>query len=218
MKYILFFFNLIIFILGIAGIALGSVLLAKKDLLMKGLEEIKIEGVLDGFSNETIKAGAIILIIASVVIVLIAFFGCFGAWKENSCLLGTYSTIMAVILALQVAVFIMIIVARPKFEKTVKKSLEDLFKKSKSKEQKEIIEKFFNENECCGINSPSDIAEYNFKCKDTKWPGCYAKFEDTISKNLPAAIGIAIAIILVQLFLIVFACCLCTSKRGETMS
>ncbi|XP_014767493.1 CD9 antigen [Octopus bimaculoides] len=218
MKYILFFFNLIIFILGIAGVALGSILLAKKDLIMKGLDGIQMEDVLDGFSNDTIKAGAIVLIIASVVVVLIAFFGCFGAWKESSCLLGTYSTIMAVILTLQVAVFIMIIVARPKFEETIKESLQKLFDKSKSKEQKEIVERLFNENECCGIEKPSDVDKYNFVCKNKSWPGCYTKVKESISKNLPAAIGIAIAIILVQLFLIVFACCLCTSKRGETLS
>ncbi|CAI9718970.1 CD63 antigen [Octopus vulgaris] len=163
MKYILFFFNLIIFILGIAGVALGSILLARKDLLLEGLDEIKIEGVLDGFNNETIKAGAIVLIVASVVVVLIAFFGCFGAWKENSCMLGTYSTIMTIILALQVAVFVMIVVARPKFEKTVKDALEELFKKSTTPEQKAVVSNLFTNNSCCGIEKPEDVAKYNFK-------------------------------------------------------
>ncbi|XP_029655875.2 leukocyte surface antigen CD53-like [Octopus sinensis] len=198
MKYILFFFNLIIFILGIAGVALGSVLLARKDLLLEGLDEIKIEGVLDGFDNETIKAAAIVLIIASVVAVFIAFFGCFGTWKENIWMLGTYSTIMTIILALQVAVFVMIVVARPKFEKTVKDALKELFEKSKSPEQKAVVSNLFTNNSCCGIDKPEDVAKYNFRCDNMDWPGCYTKVKETIEINLPTAIGIAIVIIVVQ--------------------
>lgn len=80
--------------MGIVGVALGSILLIKKDILLNGLEDLDSD-VLEGFSNSSIHTGAILLIIASVVVVLISFFGCFGAWKENSCMLGTVSIFCA---------------------------------------------------------------------------------------------------------------------------
>merc|ERR1719400_1510264 len=44
-----------------------------------------------------------ILIVISALIVIIAFFGCCGAYKENKCMLGTYFTI---ILALFIAMVV----------------------------------------------------------------------------------------------------------------
>lgn len=41
-----------------------------------------------------IRTGAVILVIVSAIIVLVTFFGCCGALKENRCMLGTYFTII----------------------------------------------------------------------------------------------------------------------------
>lgn len=216
MKYILLFFNLIIFILGIIGIALGSIVLIKKDILLDGLKEVKSEDVLKGFDSKTIDAGAVILIVASVVIIFIAFFGCFGAWKENSCLLGVYSTIMSVLLILQVVVFVMVLIAQPKLEIAVKAALKELTDNS-NKYGKSVVQDIFNKNKCCGIDDPQEAINKGFTC-EADYQGCYTLVKKAIDKNVPLAIGIAIAIVVVQLFLIIFACCLCSSRRGERVS
>ena len=49
-----------------------------------------------------------VLITISVLVIIISFFGCCGAWKESRCMLGTYFTI---ILALFVAMLVGAIVA-----------------------------------------------------------------------------------------------------------
>ncbi|GAB1606381.1 CD81 antigen-like [Argonauta hians] len=213
MKYILLFFNLLIFILGIAGVALGTVLVVNKDLIIKGLEKINEEDIVTSLSTDSIKTGGTLLIIASVITVLIAFFGCYGAWKENGCMLGTYAAVMSLILILQVAVFILAAVAKPKVEAALKEGLEKLVQKYGSNG---TIDDFFKSNNCCGIQTGDDTSKY--KCGKLKnQEGCYTKFKNTIDNNLPAVIGIAVGIVLVQLVLIIFACCL-RSARNDVIA
>ena len=47
-------------------------------------------------SLSVFTSAAIILIVVSVFVVIVAFFGCCGAIKESKCMLGTYFTIILV--------------------------------------------------------------------------------------------------------------------------
>ena len=47
-------------------------------------------------SLSVFTTAAIILIVVSVFVVIVAFFGCCGAIKESKCMLGTYFTIILV--------------------------------------------------------------------------------------------------------------------------
>merc|ERR1712043_106260 len=72
-------------------------------------------------------SAAIILIVVSVFVVIVAFFGCCGAMKESKCLLGTYFTI---ILALFIVMLIGAILGYSgNFEDTIKTPFEKALKK-----------------------------------------------------------------------------------------
>ena len=51
-------------------------------------------------SGETIKiysSAAILLIVIACLVVIVTFFGCFGAFKVQRCMLGTYFTMILVL-------------------------------------------------------------------------------------------------------------------------
>ncbi|KAK3737422.1 hypothetical protein QZH41_005521 [Actinostola sp. cb2023] len=73
-KFFVLFFNFLFFVFGIVLIGVG------------GYAEAKF-GSFSNLSNINYTSGARLLIAVGVIIALIAFFGCCGAWKENKCLL-----------------------------------------------------------------------------------------------------------------------------------
>ena len=49
-------------------------------------------------------SGAILMIVFSLAVIIVTFLGCYGAWKKNQCMLGTY-------FAINIIAFIMLLVA-----------------------------------------------------------------------------------------------------------
>ena len=50
-----------------------------------------------------ITSAAYIFIVVAVFVVILTFFGCFGAIKENKCMLGTYFTLILVMFVVMIA-------------------------------------------------------------------------------------------------------------------
>ena len=48
-------------------------------------------------------SAAYIFIVVAVFVVILTFFGCFGAIKENKCMLGTYFTLILVMFVVMIA-------------------------------------------------------------------------------------------------------------------
>ena len=93
-------------IIGTAVLAVGIwILVDKPENFFKILDEAGT-GVCgddpncDEFSSNVYNLGAYALIGLSAVMVIIAFFGCCGAIKENKCMLGTYFSIIVVLFIL----------------------------------------------------------------------------------------------------------------------
>merc|ERR1711970_1401863 len=75
----------------------------------------------DDFNIHIYTSAAYILLVVSFLIVLISFFGCCGAIKENKCMLGTYFTLI-------LAMFIVMVIGAVlgysgDLEKTIKNPL-----------------------------------------------------------------------------------------------
>uniref|UniRef100_A0A673N680 Tetraspanin n=1 Tax=Sinocyclocheilus rhinocerous TaxID=307959 RepID=A0A673N680_9TELE len=86
-KYLLFFFNFIFWLCGLALIVLG--VLAKVS--------INTTAFLKGYSGSPL-----VLIVVGVVIFFIAFFGCCGAWKENQCMITTFAVLLSLIIIIEI--------------------------------------------------------------------------------------------------------------------
>uniref|UniRef100_A0A6P7GRL2 CD63 antigen-like n=1 Tax=Diabrotica virgifera virgifera TaxID=50390 RepID=A0A6P7GRL2_DIAVI len=90
-KYLLFAFNLLFAISGIAILTVGAVV----HIVYAHYSQFVYEGY---------QSIPLALIIVGVIIFIIAFFGCCGAVKENHCMIITFSVFLLIILILEVVV------------------------------------------------------------------------------------------------------------------
>jgi len=94
-KYMLFATNFLVFIMGCVVLGIGIFAIVNGAALMDLVDEANSAAGTD-LSLSVFTSAAIILIVVSVFVVIVAFFGCCGAIKESKCMLGTYFTIILV--------------------------------------------------------------------------------------------------------------------------
>jgi len=190
-KYTLFATNLLIFILGLAVLGLGIWVVVAKPSFFDILDEATIvcngnEACEEGMkSSISLYASAsYILIVISALIVVIAFFGCCGAYKENKCMLGTYFTI---ILALFIAMVVGAVLGYSgNLEDNIKNPLEKALNEYDDnpgdnkglKALKTVWNEVQKELKCCGVNNVSDWTQnpdkdqFHFNAPINKPEGC----------------------------------------------
>jgi len=180
-KYLLFATNFLIFILGLAVFGLGIWVVVDEpsflDLFSKAQDQLESS---EDFNVEIYTSAAYILLVVSALVVLISFFGCCGAWKENKCMLGTYFTL---ILALFI---VMVVGAVLGYSGDLEKSVKDPLKSALSKYSDVATEDtdpalygykmawntVQEELKCCGVDDVTDWAVI------TEW--------DPVGANKPA--------------------------------
>merc|ERR1711935_50081 len=108
-KYLLFTTNFLIFALGLAVFGCGIWVLVDQPSFMNLFTQAtaNLDGLSDNFDITLYTSAAYILLVASVLVIIIAFFGCCGAWKESKCMLGTYFVLILVLLVLVIVGAIM---------------------------------------------------------------------------------------------------------------
>jgi len=191
-KYTLFATNLLIFILGLVVLGLGIWVVVDQPSFFDILDDAT--NVCDGDAEceENMKSSislyasaSYILIVISALIVIIAFFGCCGAYKENKCMLGTYFTI---ILALFIAMVVGAVLGYSgNLEKTIKFPLEEAMKKYDDNpgdnQAKGALKTVWNEVQeelrCCGVDNVTDWTQnpeqFHFTLPINKPEGCCRK-------------------------------------------
>ncbi|CAB3234667.1 unnamed protein product [Arctia plantaginis] len=148
-KYLLVVFNALFMICGIVIIAAACVDMG----MIKGFAGMEPTG------HET----DIVLIAIGVFIIVVAAFGCFGAWKESPKLLYIFAGFLIVIILLELSVGIAAAALRPQIEGTLKTQLRSSFIKNKSTKDeddtyKEFWDRIQSNLECCGITGPDNYA------------------------------------------------------------
>lgn len=225
-KYLLFFFNFIFWICGLALIVVGvmvQVTLHKSFLI----------------SDASASAAPIFIIGVGVVIFFIAFFGCCGAWKENYCMVTTFSILLSLIILAEIAAAILGYVYRNKVSVVVQDSLTDMINnyKNSSAEFRDTVDKMQESWKCCGVNSSVDWAYFGTDGKTvpdscclnvTKncgkgsmtdaskvyQKGCHDVLVTFLKDNIQWVIVAAIVIALLQILGIVFSCLLMRGIRS----
>jgi len=171
-KYLLFTTNFLIFVLGIAVFGLGIWVVVDKPSFLDLFEEAQnvAPEITDGFKVEIYTSAVYILLVVSALVVLISFFGCCGAIKENKCMLGTYFTLI-------LAMFIVMVVGAVlgysgDLEKTIKDPLKSAlsYYKDDATEETDVAyktawNKVQEELKCCGIDDVNDWTSGN----DFQW-------------------------------------------------
>ncbi|XP_043911177.1 CD63 antigen-like [Protopterus annectens] len=141
-KFMLVAFNFVFWVSGIALIIIGGV--SRNSYLEY-----------QSFTGGGLTSISVMLIVVGVFIAILSFLGCCGAWKENSCMLITFLTILVIILILQIAAGIAFYVLRSKIENIIRKqALKGIDKYSPK--TREIVDDIQDEFHCCGVDSYTD--------------------------------------------------------------
>ncbi|XP_018533117.1 CD63 antigen [Lates calcarifer] len=225
-KFLLFFFNFIFWICGLALIVVGI-------LVQMALHKTFM------IRDVTASGGPIVLIVVGVVIFFIAFFGCCGAWKENYCMVTTFAVLLTLIIIIEIAAAIAAYVFRNKLSDVVQDSLTEMISNysNSSAEFRDTVDHLQKDLKCCGVNNSTDWR--NFKPDKNSVPdsccrnvttncgsgtmtdatkvyqkGCHDAMEALLKKNIQWVIVAALVIAFLQIMGIVFACLLMRGIRS----
>jgi len=224
-KYLMFIFNFLFWLSGLALIIIGSYIKSKYgDYLSYGEESSKFASV------------SVFIIIVGVIVFVIGFLGCCGAIKENYCMITTFAVLLGIIFILEIVAGALGFAYRKKVEAEVGKSLDDAVSKYFNSNQpgaKELLDWAQQKFECCGRNGSSEYStssSSNDTCTsggvkschagsvcsgDLFSKGCEASFTDFVRHNLAVIGAVALGIAFIQLLGIIFACCLMKAVRDS---
>ncbi|XP_029911701.1 CD63 antigen [Myripristis murdjan] len=226
-KFLLFFFNFIFWICGLALIVVGVLV----QMALHSTFMIK---------DASASAIPLVLIIVGVVIFFIAFFGCCGAWKENYCMITMFSILLSLIIIVEIAAAIAGYIYRGKLTVIVQDSFTDMinqYNSNSTDEFRNAVDKMQEDLKCCGVNSSSDWK--NFRPGGNSVPdsccinvtagcgvgamtdsnkvyqqGCQIALETKLRQNIQWVIVAALVIAFLQIMGIVFACLLMRGIRS----
>ncbi|XP_063828564.1 leukocyte surface antigen CD53-like [Ostrinia nubilalis] len=207
-KYILFFFNFVFTLAGIALIGLGIAALVQINQIVD-LIPVPINGI------------PIAIIVLGSIIFVIAFFGCCGAIRESRCLLTMYFICMAILAAGKIYLATVIFGALDTLQSTVEGWVDTAFEKEDLRKVFHVLEEVF---QCCGTTGPgsyvgvypilpptccaSGVAECT---DDLAFGGCRARLGSYFENFGEAIAAVLIVVIVVELVAMLFGMFMCWS-------
>jgi len=231
-KYLLFLFNFVFVVGGIALVSLGALTYTR----FSEYEDLTADIGIPGF-----KGPPIAMMVGGAIVFFIAFMGCCGAIRESPLMMSTYATILTILLILEVGA----VIAAALYKDDVEQALQQGFTESMkhygdetelAKEQTATWDSMQERIKCCGTmgfadwhnvfkNVPRSCCQDPSSCPETGLPfpvedttkiytdGCYKKAVEEI--GIPTLICIAAAIGGVELLGIIFGCCLAARFRNK---
>jgi len=168
-KFSLFITNFLIFLLSLAVLGCGIWVLVDKpsflNLFEKAEEQIPTQ-IGDGFDITLYTSAAYIIIVVAALVAIMSFFGCFGAWKESKCMLGTYFVLILVMFIVMVVGAVLAYTGD--LQSTLNKPLMDALREYKDNPDTEAQTAFkaaWNEVQaelkCCGVDNGYDWINNN---------------------------------------------------------
>ncbi|XP_064466226.1 CD63 antigen-like [Ornithodoros turicata] len=213
-KYLLFAFNAIFVLCGIALIAVGAVVLSS-------LSPQKL--IYAGFLGAPVA-----IIVLGVFVFILAFLGCCGAWKEHTCMITTFSVLLLVILICELGAAIAAYVYRSQIGESARKSATESINEFETNKD---MQKFWNDAQsslkCCGANNYTDYFEDKQHLPSSCCPdkpenctvelaykkGCLKAFIDLFNEKIIYVGATGIVICFIEIVGIIFGCCLAKSIK-----
>uniref|UniRef100_A0A8D2DPK3 Tetraspanin n=1 Tax=Sciurus vulgaris TaxID=55149 RepID=A0A8D2DPK3_SCIVU len=219
-KYSMFIFNFVFWLCGMLILAVAiwiRVSKANKEIVNSGDTEVS--------SNASVN----ILIAVGAIIMILGFLGCYGAIKENRCMLLSFFIGLFLILLLQVASGIREASSKSKSESRLNETLHENAKllsetSERGKEFRKIMAEFQTENKCCGLFNGADDWGTNFeqvyescKCSNppdscTSYAGknihkqvCFPLIRDLVLNRSRMIIGTSFGVAFVEVLGLVFS-------------
>lgn len=223
-KYLMFFFNFLFWLSGLALIIIGAIIRANY-------------GDYFSYADSKFASAPVFIIVVGVVVFIIGFLGCCGAYKENYCMVTTFSVLLGIVFLLEIVAGALGFAYKKKVEAKVDEALDDAIGKYFNDNQpgaKDLIDWVQQKFDCCGKNSSDEFKKPTSgnsticpnggvascykgdSCTGTKYnEGCREKFIDFVKHNLAVIGAVAIGIAFIQLLGIIFACCLMKAIKGD---
>lgn len=212
-KYLMFVFNFVFVVCGIALIVVGA-MVQKEDFTH--------------FLNSKYVTAPIILIVVGCIIFILAFLGCCGAVRENHCMVMTFGILLFLIFVIEIAGGIAAYVHRNELEGFLKENMNSTIQQGK-KDTKKIWDEMQYRWHCCGVVNATDYPEG--KIPDTccsqvpekvtctvqnSYPkGCYDQMLEKVKSEISKVGGVAIGIAIVELIGVMFSWCLASAIKKE---
>lgn len=200
MKYLLFVFNFIFWLMGSFVLAVGLWLRFDPETvsLLSGDE-----------APDTFFLGVYILIAAGSLIMLVGFFGCCGAVKESQCLLGSFFAFLLIIFGAEVVAGVFGFMNKEKIIKDVQNFYSKIYNENSNSTMILSYQKVLN---CCGTESSPCPTETDTGIKD-----CETGIKDFFDSKLfiigYVGIGIAGVMIIGMIFSMVLCCAIRNSRE-----
>ncbi|XP_055701255.1 23 kDa integral membrane protein-like isoform X2 [Phlebotomus papatasi] len=213
-KYVLFIFNLLCALCGIALLTIGIIVLLKAS----ELEKL--------FGDYNAIAAPILLIILGSVVFVIAFFGCCGAIRESHCLTMTYATFLLILIIGQIVIAAITFAFAGDIATAMTKAFERIFHEQNLDVNRELVVTVQSQLECCGLAGPQDwgtdvppscCAPGTANCNiiNAFQVGCTSALEDWVDMSKHIIAWVALGVAVIQLVALIFACCLGNHIRNE---
>lgn len=210
-KYLLFGFNFIFWLAGIAVLAIG--LWLRFDSQTKSIFEQET-------NNSSFYTGVYILIGAGALMMLVGFLGCCGAVQESQCMLGLFFGFLLVIFAIEIAAAIWGYSHKDEVIKEVQEFYKDTYNKLKTKDepQRETLKAIHYALDCCGLVGGVeqfilDICPKKDILESIQIKSCPDAIKEVFDNkfHIIGAVGIGIAVVMI--FGMIFSMILCCAIR-----
>ncbi|KAL4224917.1 Tetraspanin-8 [Mactra antiquata] len=207
-RYLMFAFNFLFWLLGCAIMGVGI--------------WIRVDTNFGKYVNSSnhfdlLYTGAYIFIVVGALIMVVGFLGCCGAIKENQCMLGVFFALLFIIFAILLGAGIWAVVAKDEVKKVVDDALnEGLSTYFTDDPDREFMDMVQDDFKCCGLRSGADFdpdkvnrveacTRYTEQCSD--------KLYNFVKENLVIVAGVAIGIAVILILGMIFSMILCCALR-----
>ncbi|KAM9752498.1 CD9 antigen-like isoform 2-T2 [Menidia menidia] len=198
-KYLLFVFNFIFWLMGSFVLAVG---------LWLRFDPETVSLLSGDKAPDTFFIGVYILIGAGSLVMLVGFFGCCGAVRESQCLLGSFFACLLVIFGSEVAAGVFGFLNKDKIIADIQNFYKNTYNENSNSTMILSYQKVLN---CCGsAASPCPDSEPDIK-------DCEAGIQDFFNNKLYiigyVGIGIAGVMIIGMIFSMVLCCAIRNSRE-----
>ncbi|XP_067138156.1 tetraspanin-5-like isoform X2 [Centruroides vittatus] len=147
LKYLIFGFNVIFWLLGLSIFVVGIWAWTEKDIFNN----------LSRLTNITLDP-AFLLIIVGTITFIIGFAGCVGALRENTCLLAAYAIFLAILLLLEMTAGILGFIFKDWIKAQTTNGFRAFIVYYREDPDRQNLVDWIQEQwlECCGIDGPKD--------------------------------------------------------------
>jgi len=220
-KYLFPSFNFLFFVAG--GVVLGVSLWIRFDPEIQR----RIAGQ-QTFQNLNVQINQLFIVFyftaaIGAVMCVLGFLGCCGACCEQICLVGTFFTLVLILVLLEIAGIVYMIVSRSTFETTVTNVFKQQFVDGywgnpEIRNQMDIIQNTF---QCCGAYSCRDYPPNGLPntgtCQQCQMnpnvPGCMPSLFNSLNSNLTIAIIVAAVVLTIEILALIFSCVIISAIR-----